>query len=117
MTGDLNDCCKAHVKTQNGKWNGMKNGAFIGKLGYINLVDAIGHVELGNTIECVLYNISYDYFISFHYSFCFSFRVLFCSCCSKHPDFCVYIQKSSRVFLPFLLMLSCENILLISARS
>jgi hypothetical protein len=70
---------KAHVKTRNGKWIGLRNGAFIDKLGYIDLFDAITHVEMGNTIECVLYNISYDYSISFHYSFCFLFRLLFCS--------------------------------------
>jgi hypothetical protein len=44
MTGDLN---KAHVKTRNGKRNGMKNETFVDKLGYTNLLDAITHVEIG----------------------------------------------------------------------
>jgi hypothetical protein len=76
MTGDLNNRGKAYVKTWNGKWNGMKNGAVVDKLGCIDLLDAITHVEIGKTIKCVPYNISYGYSISFHYSFCFLF---FCS--------------------------------------
>jgi hypothetical protein len=51
--GDLNN---AHAKTRIGKWNGMKDKTFIDKLGYVNF-DAITHVEKGNTIKCVLYNI------------------------------------------------------------
>jgi hypothetical protein len=72
MAGDLN---KAHAKTWNGKWNGMKKGMFIDKFGYINLPDAITHVAMGNTIKCALYDISYDYSISFNYSYCFLFRL------------------------------------------
>jgi hypothetical protein len=66
----------------------MKNGVFIDKLRYIDLLDAITHVEIGNTNECVPYNISYDYSISFHYTFCFLFRLCHvCSfpCFNKHP--------------------------------
>jgi hypothetical protein len=54
MTGDFNNRGKAHVKTRNEKWNGMKNGAIIDKLDYIDLLDAITYVEIGNTIECTL---------------------------------------------------------------
>jgi hypothetical protein len=39
-------------------------GSCIDKLGYIDLLDAITHVEIGKTITCVLHNISYD--IPFH---------------------------------------------------
>jgi hypothetical protein len=35
-----------------------ENGTFIDKLGYINLLDAITHVEIGNTLKCVLHYIS-----------------------------------------------------------
>jgi hypothetical protein len=35
----------------------MKNGTFINILGYVNLLDAITHVEIGNTIKCVFSNI------------------------------------------------------------
>jgi hypothetical protein len=36
----------------------MKKGTFIDKLGYLNLLDAITHIEKAKTIKCVLYNIS-----------------------------------------------------------
>jgi hypothetical protein len=45
FTGDFNYRGEAHVKTRNGKWNGIKNGAFINKLGYIDLLNAITHVK------------------------------------------------------------------------
>jgi hypothetical protein len=35
----------------------MKNGLFIDKLGHRDLLDAITHLEIVNTIECVLYNL------------------------------------------------------------
>jgi hypothetical protein len=90
FTGDLNYHGEAHVKTRIGKWNEIKNGVFIDKLGYIDL-NAITHVEIWNTIECVLHDISYDYSVSLHYSFYFSYSVL-CSVprFSKHSDVCVY---------------------------
>ena len=49
MARDLNN---AYAKTRNGKWNGMKEGKFIDKLNYINLLDAITIVEIGRTIKC-----------------------------------------------------------------
>jgi hypothetical protein len=51
---------------KHGKWNGIKKkkkaGTFIDKLGYIKLLEAITHVEISNTIKCILY-IAYDYSI------------------------------------------------------
>jgi hypothetical protein len=46
FSGDLNNRGEAHVKTQNGKWEGLKNGAFIDKFGSIDLLNAITHVEI-----------------------------------------------------------------------
>jgi hypothetical protein len=51
---------RANAKTPNGKWNGRKNGTFIDKLGYINIFDAIIHVEMGNKIKFFLYSIEYE---------------------------------------------------------
>jgi hypothetical protein len=46
--GDLN---KTHAKTRSGKWNGMKNETLIDELGYVNLLDAITHIEIGSEIK------------------------------------------------------------------
>jgi hypothetical protein len=46
FSGDLNNLGEAHVKTRNGKWDGIKNGAFIDKFGCIDLLNAIIHVEI-----------------------------------------------------------------------
>jgi hypothetical protein len=43
-----------------------KNEAFIDKLDYLDLLSVITHVEIENTIECVIYDISYDYSVSLH---------------------------------------------------
>jgi hypothetical protein len=37
----------AHVKT----WNRMKKGSFIDKLGMVNILDAITHIEIRKTIK------------------------------------------------------------------
>ena len=42
----LNNRGEAHVKTRNGKWDGIKNGVFIDKFGCIDLLNAITHVEI-----------------------------------------------------------------------
>jgi hypothetical protein len=43
----LNNRGEAHVKTRNGKWDGIKkNGAFIDRFGCIDLLDAITHVGI-----------------------------------------------------------------------
>jgi hypothetical protein len=45
---------KAHAKAWNRKWSGIKK-MFVDKLGYINLLDAITHVEIGkNNKMCTL---------------------------------------------------------------
>ena len=47
FSGDINNRGEAHVKTRNGKWDGIKkNGAFIDKFGCIDLLNAITHVEI-----------------------------------------------------------------------
>jgi hypothetical protein len=46
FSGDLNSRGEAHVKTRNGKWDGIKNGAFIDIFGCIDLLNAITHVEI-----------------------------------------------------------------------
>jgi hypothetical protein len=75
--GDLN---KAHAKTLNGKWNGMKKGTFIDKLSYVNLLDAITHVGIRKTktIIRVLY-ITSRMIIHFHSIICSVFYSIFCS--------------------------------------
>ena len=46
FSGDINNRGEAHVKTRNGKWDGIKNGAFTDKFGCIDLLNAITHVEI-----------------------------------------------------------------------
>jgi hypothetical protein len=113
---DLN---KNRAKTWNGKWNGMKNGMFIDKLGYINLLDVITHIEIGKLIKC--YSLTSCMIIPFHSIIRSVFYSIFYSlpCFNKHHKVCIYIQFFSPVFLPFW-RLSGENNwynLLISARS
>jgi hypothetical protein len=43
---DINNRGEVHVKTRNGKWDGIKNGAFIDKFGCIDLLNAITYVAI-----------------------------------------------------------------------
>jgi hypothetical protein len=117
--GDLN---KARAKTRNRKWNRMKKGTFIDKLGYVNLLDAITHVEIRKKKNQLNeYSITSRMIIplpsiirSVFYSVCVLFRVL-----TNTPRFVSVYNFFSPVFLPFR-RLSGENNcckLLISARS
>jgi hypothetical protein len=46
FSGDRNNRGEAHVKTRKGKWDEIKNGAFIDKFGCIDLLNIITYVEV-----------------------------------------------------------------------